>query len=98
MLACNRGRCLREHIKHGVWIIVNYRFSLRPPQDILSVKVFEYCDTQSSFVCWQVTELAFDTSSSAVRVAVFQVRDKDIDVHIFVYRQVGKIIEKCVGL
>ena len=42
--------------------------------------------------------MAFDTSSSAVRVAVFQVRDKDIDVHIFVYRHVGKIIEKCVGL
>lgn len=46
-----------------------------------------YCEVfESSFVCWQVTELAFDTSSSAVRVAVFQVRDKDIDVHIFVNR------------
>ena len=56
----------------------------------MSGTVFEYCDTQSSFVFWQVTELAFDTSSSAVRVAVFQVRDKDIDVHIFVNRQDGK--------
>lgn len=86
MLVCNWVWCLREYIKYGVWIIVNYLFLFRLLQDIQSVKVFEYCDIQLLFVCWQVIELVFDMFFSVVRVVVFQVRDKDIDVYIFVYR------------